>query len=116
MNLFAKLLGRMRTPGAAATRPNPEASMDIAGTIDRALTAAGLTQRAGAGADVRATIDHALAQAGLASPLTTADGAVATPPAQTGSRASIAAVPAPATTRGDWISRSFRNDAGTLGY
>ena len=116
MNLFAKLLGRMRTPGAAATRPNPEASMDIAGTIDRALTAAGLTQRAGAGADVRATIDHALAQAGLASPLATADGAVATPPAQTGSRASIAAVPAPATTRGDWISRSFRNDAGTLGY
>lgn len=116
MNLFAKLLRRSRTPVVGAMRHGPGTSTDIAGTIDRALTAAGLSQGAGAGGDLRATIDHALAQAGLAPPLATAHGAVARPPAQAGSRASIAAAPAPATTRGEWISRSFRNDAGTLDY
>jgi poly(hydroxyalkanoate) depolymerase family esterase len=116
LNLLAKLLGRKRTPDAIAPRPGRDAGIDIAGTIDRALTAAGLGQQPGPGAGVRATIDHALAQAGLASPLATADGAVATPRAQPGSYAPIADRPAPATTRGEWISRSFRNDAGTLGY
>lgn len=116
MNLFTKLLGRTRTPGAAAVRPRADASRDIAGTIDRALTAAGLSQATGPGANVRATIDHALARAGLASPRTTADDAVATPPAQAGTRAAGADAPAPGTTRGEWLPRSFRSDAGTLGY
>jgi poly(hydroxyalkanoate) depolymerase family esterase len=53
--------------------------------------------------DIRATIDRALAQAGLAQPSPSVDGSFATP----------ATSPA---TGGQWIARTFSNDAGARNY
>ena len=108
MNLFAKLLGRARTRS-----PGDDTSGHVTATIDRALTAAGLTQHARTGGvDIRATIDRALAQAGLVEPAPTPDGAIATPQSHAAS-AAPAAAPA---TGGQWIARSFSNAAGTRRY
>jgi poly(hydroxyalkanoate) depolymerase family esterase len=110
LNLLAKLLGRAgaRGPGATAPPSGHDAGAYITGTIDRALGAAGLTRDAGAGANVRATIDRALTQAGLARPV----GASAMPQA----RAAVADATATPTPAGEWLARSFRNDAGTRSY
>jgi poly(hydroxyalkanoate) depolymerase family esterase len=114
LNLFAKLLGRAgaRGPDGVAPRPGPAASAHITGTIDRALDAAGLTHGAGTGAGVRATIDRALTQAGLVRPV----AAAAMPQARVAPRAATADASAPAPTAGEWIARSFSNDAGTRSY
>ncbi len=114
MNLFAKLLGRAhtRTPGDMPPLRD-DTSAHVTATIDRALTAAGLTQHARTGVDIRATIDRALAQAGLAQPAPTADGATAKPQLH---GASGAPASAPATDGGQWIARSFSNAAGTRRY
>jgi poly(hydroxyalkanoate) depolymerase family esterase len=110
LNLLAKLLGRAgaRGPGATAPPSGHDAGAYITGTIDRALGAAGLTRDAGAGANVRATIDRALTQAGLARPV----GASAMPQA----RAAVADATATPTPSGEWLARSFGNDAGTRRY
>jgi poly(hydroxyalkanoate) depolymerase family esterase len=111
LNLLAKLLGRART-----RNPGNDTGAHVTATIDRALTAAGLTHHARTGVDVRATIDRALAQAGLkpaAEPvITTTDGAIATPQSP---GASGAPTVEPATG-GQWITRSFSNAAGTRSY
>ena len=114
MNFFAKLLGRAgaRTSAATAPRPGHDPGAHIAGTIDRALDAAGLSQHAGPGADARATIDRALTQAGLARPATS----IATPQARVASRASAAGATNTPKAGGEWIARSFSNDAGTRSY
>jgi poly(hydroxyalkanoate) depolymerase family esterase len=62
--------------------------------------------------DVRATIERALAQAGLAQPTPSADGQREMRPTQ---RANLRPVAAPATG-GQWIQRTFGNDAGTRTY
>ncbi len=127
MNLFAKLLGRAsaRKPGDTPSYGRPsndrpshgrppsreDPDTDVAATIDRALTAAGLTQH-GRSVGIRSTIDRALAQAGLAQPGSATDGAIATPPSH---RASGAPAAAP-STGGQWITRSFHNEAGTRSY
>jgi poly(hydroxyalkanoate) depolymerase family esterase len=110
LTLFATLLGRTRT-----WNPGNDAGAHVTATIDRALTAAGLTQHARTGVDVRATIDHALDQAGLkpaglAEPAATAEGPIATSQSH---GASGVLVTAPG---GEWIARSFSNDAGTRSY
>ena len=95
MTLFAKLARRAaRLPRGGAT---PDVG-DIQDTIDRALASAGIDQ------GIRSTIDDALASAGLSSyrasvpePVAPADDAV---PAQDG----------------EFLTRTFTNDAGTLAY
>jgi poly(hydroxyalkanoate) depolymerase family esterase len=106
LNLLAKLLGRAGARG-------PDASAHITDTIDRALAVAGLAQHAGPGVNVRATIDRALTQAGLVRPLTSI---VAMPQARAASRAAAADAIATPTPAGEWIARSFSNDAGTRSY
>jgi poly(hydroxyalkanoate) depolymerase family esterase len=116
LNPFARLLRRARVPVATALPPTAKAGIDVAASIDRALDAAGLSQGAGAGAGVRATIDDALAQAGLASPRARIAGAATATKAQPEARRPTADAPPPGTTGGEWLSRSFRNAAGTLDY
>jgi len=113
LNPFSKLLRRSRTPstGTTSTR-RADTGAQVSDTIDRALTAAGITQHAGPGVDIRATIDRALAQAGLAQPSPTADGTIATPTSH-GARKTAAAAP---SAGGQWLARSFSNDAGTRSY
>ena len=105
LNLFSKLRGRAatRSPGRLVPLPGGDTGARITATIDRALGAAGLTQHANA--DVRATIDRARAQGGLARPSAVAvDARVPAP-----GRAAPAA-------GGEWLARSFGNDAGTRSY
>ena len=112
MNIFANLLGRARTPNPGTPPPQrPDTGAQVAETIDRALTAAGLTQHASTGVGVRATIDRALAQAGLGRPAPTGDGPIATPrsPGAQGAPAAPAA-------GGQWLARTFSNAAGTRSY
>ena len=98
MNLFSKLLGR-DTRNTKTKPQRADTGAQVTATIDRALSAAGLTQHAGTGVDIRATIDRALAQAGLAQPSPIVDGPVATP-----------------ASGGQWLARTFSNDAGTRSY
>jgi poly(hydroxyalkanoate) depolymerase family esterase len=110
LNLLAKLLGRAgaRGPDVGAH----DVGAHVTGTIDRALAVAGLAQHAGPGVNVRATIDRALTQAGLVRPV----GAIAMPQARAASRAAVADAVATPTAAGEWIARSFSNDAGTRNY
>ena len=115
VNLLEKLLGRVRPRaphGDTAPTDGASRSSHIADTIDRALNAAGLTQQGGPGENVRATIDQSLARAGLAHPKEPAPAATPAPQArQTGSASD--ATPA---ASGEWLARTFRNDAGALDY
>jgi poly(hydroxyalkanoate) depolymerase family esterase len=115
LNLLARLLRRTNAPGAAESPKTSRPGVDVAATIEQALDMAGLGRGAGAGPDVRAIIGDALSQAGLGSRPAPLQDTATTPQASADLRKSGVDGQAP-TTRGQWLSRSFSNAAGTLGY
>jgi poly(hydroxyalkanoate) depolymerase family esterase len=124
LNPLARLLARLSKPKPEATvRRQPHAidAERIAETIDRALASAGVDPQAGPAKSIRATIEHALKQAGLrqTGPITVARPAMNPATDVIGTRrgpvVAASATPAPAAG-GEFLSRSFNNQAGTRAY
>jgi poly(hydroxyalkanoate) depolymerase family esterase len=97
----------------------------ISETIQRALSSAGLDTKSGPLSGVTRTIEKALSAAGLNQHATAPSGRSATgdglareikvPPVMEGARIEPVELPAP-EHRGDFLSRSFTNHAGTRPY